>query len=157
MNQFPIFIALDVVDDHRQILPVAISWSMPDGQIKSTLIAPDEDWEIEEIALGDLDLETVIDQGATPAEIVTEMNLDFEDTTIYCFDEYQDIPALDALFQALNDEPGFEVIAWQQAFSATASETIFETAAWVKEVNSLNLTMSEDRVKQMLLCFAELR
>jgi hypothetical protein len=157
MNQFPVFISLDVVGDHQQIVPVTISWSMPDGQIKSTLIRPEEDWEVEEIALGDLDLDTIIEQGATPAEIVTEMNLDFEDTTVYCFDEYQDVPALDALFHALNDEPGFEVIPWLEAFDDSSNEAIFETANWVGEVNSLNLSTAEDRVKQMLLSFAELK
>lgn len=156
MNQFPIFISLDVVADHQQIIPVTISWSLPDGQIKSTLVRPEEHWEVEEIALGELDLDTIIEQGATPAEIVTEMNMDFEDTTIYCFDEYQDIPALDLLFQALDDEAGFEVIPWTDAFTNQPNDIIFETAHWISEVNSLNLSIAEDRVKQMLLSFAEL-
>lgn len=157
MNQFPVFISLDVVGDHKQIIPITIAWSLPDGQIKSTLVRPEEDWEIEEIALGDLDIDTIIEQGATPAEIVTEMNLDFEDTTVYCFDEYQDVPALDALFHALNDEPSFEVIPWPEAFDKSSNDTIFETASWVGEVNTLNIGIAEDRVKQMLLSFVELK
>ena len=156
MKQFPVFISADVIGDHQQIIPVTIAWSMPDGQIKSTLVRPEENWEIEEIALGDLDLDTITEQGATPAEIVTEMNLDFEDTTVYCFDEYQDVPALDALFHALNDEPGFEVIPWPESFNGASNEMIFETSNWVRGINSLDLSNAEDRVKQMLLSFAEL-
>lgn len=156
MSELPIFISLDVVDDHNRIIPVVISWSLPDGQIKSTLVRPEEHWQIDEIALSDVDSETLLEQGATPAEIVTEMNLDFDDTTIYCFDEYQDIPALDTLYDALNDEPGFEVIAWTQAFDGTSVDQVFETAEWVREVNSLDLSNAEDRVKQMLLSFVEL-
>lgn len=157
MTQLPIFIALDVVDDNRRVIPVAIAWSLPDGQIKTTLIQPDQDWQIDAISLGEIDLDTMYDQGATPAEIITEMNLDFDENTVFCFDEYQDIPGLDTLFDAINDEAGFEVASWQNAFKGTSSEDIFETANWISELNNLDLSVAEDRVKRMLLSFNELK
>jgi division protein CdvB (Snf7/Vps24/ESCRT-III family) len=157
MNQLPIFISLDVVDDDRRVIPVAIAWSLPDGQIKATLIQPDQDWEIDAISLGEIDLETMYDQGATPAEIVTEMNLDFDENTVFCFDEYQDIPGLDTLFDAINDEAGFEVASWLSAFKGATNENIFETANWISELNNLDLSIAEDRVKKMLLSFNELQ
>lgn len=157
MNQLPIFISLDVVDDYHRVIPVAIAWSLPDGQIKSTLIRPDQHWEIDAISLANVDLDTMFEQGATPAEIVTEMNLDFDDNTVYCFDEYQDIPALDTLFEAINDEAGFELLAWSTAFTGASSDQIFETANWISELNNLDLSVAEDRVKRMLLSYDELQ
>jgi division protein CdvB (Snf7/Vps24/ESCRT-III family) len=99
----------------------------------------------------------MFEQGATPAEIVTEMNLDFDDNTVYCFDEYQDIPALDTLFEAINDEAGFELLAWSTAFTGASSDQIFETANWISELNNLDLSVAEDRVKKMLLSYDELQ
>ena len=136
---------------------MAIAWSLPNGQIKTTLIQPDQDWEIDAISLGEIDLETMYDQGATPAEIVTEMNLDFDENTVFCFDEYQDIPGLDTLFDAINDEAGFEVASWLRAFKDATNENIFETANWISELNNLDLSIAEDRVKRMLLSFNELQ
>lgn len=157
MTQLPIFISLDVVDDNTRVVPVAIAWSLPDGQIKTTLIQPDQGWEIDAISLGQIDIDTLYDQGATPAEIVTEMNLDFDENTVFCFDEYQDTPGLDTLFDAINDEAGFEVSSWLSAFQGANTEAIFETADWISELNNLDLSIAEDRVKRMLLTFNELQ
>ena len=44
---FPGFIAIETGDE--EALPVAISWALPDGQIKHALIQPDDDWLDEEL------------------------------------------------------------------------------------------------------------
>src|SRR5690606_3949662 len=51
---YPQFIAIDGSSFEEHAHPVAIAWSLPDGQIKTTLIAPEDDWDDWDISLQDL-------------------------------------------------------------------------------------------------------
>ena len=156
MEKFPVFIAIDQVGEYNNTFPFAIAWSLPDGQIKRTLISPEDDWD--PWAWGDLraDITQLFETGATCREVLYELTNDIEDTTLFCFDEDNETTALETIYAALNDEPAFELVYWPAAQFPVDNEKALEVSNWVRDHNELDIERAEDRVKLMLLSFYEL-
>ena len=68
MDSIPGFIAIEVGDAD---LPVAIAWTLPDGQLKHTLVQPGPDWlENEQASLGDYSEDELEMMGVSPIDIL---------------------------------------------------------------------------------------
>ncbi|KZY71410.1 hypothetical protein A3739_04885 [Oleiphilus sp. HI0067] len=157
LNNYPIFIAFDTIDTYERQIPISASWSLPDGQIKTTLITPDEDWEEYILDNPSIDIDLLIDQGATPAETLKELAHDSEEGSIFCADYYTDNAAYTELYEAINSDPSMELSEWQSTLDTGASGQVEQMRQWIIEQHSLNIELSEDRVKAMLFSYHELQ
>lgn len=105
---FPGFIAIETGDE--EALPVAISWALPDGQIKHALIQPDDDWLDEELLkLGDYSLDELRSLGLSPLDVLRELEADHFNVTLYTAGIGDDEAALLRLFEDFAVTPFVEL------------------------------------------------
>ena len=149
---YPHFIAIDPSSHEETSHPIAIAWSMSDGQIKTTLIQPEDDWEDWDYALGDLhgiNQDTLYQRGETPWSVVREMENDLEESylrTDNC-DEVERL--LELIYEACGKENSLETgNYWEEigdkSLIADTQDQLFHT----------QLTC-DDRVLLMLRAWAE--
>lgn len=101
-DTFPAFLFIETGDDH---LPLAVSWSLPDGQIKHTLIQPIESWDGDSAALGDYDIDTLHASGERPLDVLRELEADHSGETLYINGLNDDEGALERLFDEYGLSP----------------------------------------------------
>ncbi len=95
----PGFIALESGEGN---VPVAIAWSLPDGQIKHTLIQPDEAWlEDDAASLGDYHADELLTMGVSVSDVVRELEADHHGNTLYSANPDEDEAALSRIFEVL--------------------------------------------------------
>ena len=105
-DSFPAFIFVETGDDH---LPLAISWSLPDGQIKHTLIQPLESWDGDHTGLGDYDIDTLHTSGERPLDVLRELESNHCGETVYINGLNDDEEALERLFEEYGMAPFISV------------------------------------------------
>lgn len=101
-DTFPAFLFIETGEDH---LPLAICWSLPDGQIKHTLIQPLESWGGEPSELGDYDIETLHASGERPLDVLRELEADHCGETVYISGLNDDEDALERMFDEYSIAP----------------------------------------------------
>lgn len=101
-DSFPAFLFIETGDDH---LPLAICWSLPDGQIKHTLIQPLESWGGDHTELGDYDIDTLHASGERPLDVLRELEADHSGDTVYINGLNDDEEALERLFDEYGIAP----------------------------------------------------
>ena len=69
-NNFPLFIDIETSSADDTAFPTSISWSLPDGQLKSVLIIPDDEWEPWDNTDADIDLQHLFDQGVSGPDVI---------------------------------------------------------------------------------------
>lgn len=130
MTDFPGFVAVETGEDNA--LPLAIAWALPDGQIKHTLIQPDDDWLDDELLkLGDYSLEELRTFGVSPLDVLRELEGDHYNTTLYTAGISDDEAALSRLFDDFGVDPFVEL---------APAETLYPDMAdgeWSKARNEL--------------------
>ncbi len=108
MADFPGFIAVETGEDGG--LPLAIAWSLPDGQVKHTLIQPDDSWLNDElVALGDYSLEELEGLGVSPLDVIRELENDHFSQTLLTAGVSDDESALVRLFDVFGLDPFVEL------------------------------------------------
>lgn len=110
--QYPQFIAIDGSSWEEHAHPVAIAWSMADGQIKTTLIQPDDDWDDWDIALQDLHgitPDTLYQRGETLWSVIRELEGDLEQPYLYADDQERVTLLLEKIYDACNRELSIEI------------------------------------------------
>lgn len=110
---YPQFIAIDASSFEDWAHPVAIAWSLPDGQIKTTLIAPDDEWGDDwDISLQDMHgitPETLHQRGETPWSVIRELEQDLENSYIFADQPDRVEELLDKLYESCSRELNFEI------------------------------------------------
>lgn len=102
-DTFPAFLAIETGDD---ALPVAIAWSLPDGQIKYTLIQPLESWDDgDDLALNGYDLDTLHANGERPLDVIRELEADHFEAVLYVSGVGEEHDALERLFSEYGINP----------------------------------------------------
>ena len=120
MSDFPGFIAVETGED--KTLPVAIAWALSDGQIKHTLIQPDDDWLDEELLqLGDYSLEELRSFGVSPLDVIRELESDHHSATLYTAGISDDEAALSRLFDDFGIDPFVELAPAESLYPDMAS------------------------------------
>ncbi|MCM2970905.1 MULTISPECIES: hypothetical protein [Larsenimonas] len=103
MADLPGFIAIEVGDED---LPVAIAWTLPDGQLKHTLIQPDPDWlQRSDASLGDYTEDELNMMGVSPIDVLRELEEDHYNETLYSNGLVDDEQALSWLFDEYGMDP----------------------------------------------------
>lgn len=110
---YPLFLDLEGSSYDEESYPIAASWSLPDGQIKSVLIVPEDDWvdwDPGNLAARGITRDHLFEQGYSALEVIREMVLDLADAQVYCDGLDYDQELLERLFDAYGEEPNFELL-----------------------------------------------
>ncbi len=153
----PTFIAFEVTDVETGY-PYAIAWSLPDGQYKSVLVRPEEDWLID-FEMGNYNpdapsLQDLLDQGQTVLDILKEWDQDFEDGELFCQDPILAQFCLDMMFEAYSRECDLDVISEYDCFENVDQMDLDEQRRWIMDTEGLSATQCEDAVKTMIFLYA---
>jgi hypothetical protein len=109
---YPLFLDLEGSSYDEDSYPIAAAWSLPNGDIKSVLIVPEDDWtdwDHGTLAARGITREHLYEQGFSALDVVREMMTDFADATVYVDGVDYDQELVERLFEAYGEEPNFEV------------------------------------------------
>lgn len=155
--KLPTFIAFEMTDVESGY-PYAIAWSLPDGQYKSVLVRPEEEWLIDfETGQYNADvpsLQDLLDKGETVLDILKEWDLDLEDGELFCQDPVSAQYCLDLMFEAYGKECEYDVISEYDCYDNIESWDLDDQRRWIMDTEGLSATNCEDVVRSMIFLFA---
>ena len=154
---FPIFLDIESSTPDDGAFPTSIAWSLPDGQIKSVLICPDDDWDPWENCNAEVDLQHLLDQGESGPDIIRELNDDLSGQTVFVDGLDDDEGLLEKLFESFGSEPDFEIATLTQLYTLIQQDDILDQLRLVAEQHELLLDEAEDKVRSLLFLYAELQ
>lgn len=152
MNQFPIFLDFECSSPDEDGFPIAVSWSLPDGQVKSTLISPEDHWlDYESSHFDDhhLDIDDLMLHGVSALEVIRELQADIDADVVYVDGLGEDEHWLDKLYQAYQMEPQFALEPAYSLYETDSEAWIDQKQTWLEE-NGLDPYQSEANVVAML-------
>jgi hypothetical protein len=154
---FPIFISFEVTDIETGY-PYAISWSLPDGQLKSVLVRPEEDWLID-FENGNFNpdapsLQDLLDKGESVLDILKEWDHDFDGSEIYCQDPILAQYCMELMFDAYNRECDFDLISEYDCYDNVDSLDLDDQRRWIMDTEGLSASNCEDSVRAMIFLYA---
>lgn len=153
----PTFIAFEVTDVENGY-PYAIAWSLPDGQYKSVLVKPEDDWLIDyEMGQYNPDappLQDLLDKGESVLDILKEWDLDFENGELFCQDPVLAQYCLDLMFEAYNKDCDYDVISEYDCYDNIDNLDLDDQRRWIMDTEGLSAAHCEDAVKAMIFLYA---
>ncbi len=153
----PTFIAFEVTDVETGY-PYAVSWSLPDGQYKSVLIRPEDDWlidfEMDQYNPDAPPLQDLLDKGETVRDILKEWDLDFETDELYCQDPVLAQYCFDLMFEAYDKECDYDLIPEYDCYHSMDSLDLDDQRRWIMDTEGLSATNCEDAVKGMVFLYS---
>ncbi len=153
----PTFIAFEVTDIETGY-PYAVAWSLPDGQFKSVLIRPEEEWlidfETSQYSADAPSLQDLLDKGESVLDILKEWDLDLVSPELYCQDPISTQYCLDLMFDAYDKECEYDVISEYDCHDNIDAMDLDEQRRWIMDTEGLDATNCEDTVKSMIFLFA---
>lgn len=154
---FPIFLDIESSTPDEGAFPTSIAWSLPDGLIKSVLICPDDDWEPWDNCDAEVDLQHLMDQGVSGADIIRELNDDLSGQTVFVDGLDDDEALLEKLFDSFGSDPDFEIATLSQLYSDMENETILDQLRTLSEQHEMSMNEAEDKVRALLFLYDELQ
>lgn len=153
----PQFLAFEVTDVESGY-PYAAAWSLPDGQYKSVLIRPEEDWLID-FELGQFNpdapaLQDLLDKGESVLDILKEWAHDLECSELYCADPIITQYCLDLMHSAYESDCPQDVISEYELYEQEDTLDIDDQRRWIMDTEGLSATHCEDAVKAMIFVYA---
>lgn len=149
-KQFPIFIDIEASTADENGFPVAISWSLPDGQLKSVIIIPDDEWDPWDNADPELDLQHLFDQGVSGPDVIRELNEDLDGQTIFVDGLDEDEALLEKLFDTYQQSMGFEIATLNHLFPKHNIEDILSMHRQICSDYQLDTESIEDKVRAFI-------
>jgi hypothetical protein len=148
--QLPQFIDLDLSTTDDGGFPTALSWSLPNGQIKSVLIIPDDDWNPWENADGSVDIQLLMDNGVSGPDAIRELNEDLDGQTVYVDGLDEDEVMLELLYDTYNHSLSFEVASISQLFTQHPFEELLSLRNDIAQQHQFDIERIEDKVKSLV-------
>lgn len=149
-NKFPLFIDVEASTSDEDGFPVAISWSLPDGQLKSVLIIPDDEWDPWEHTGHDIDIQHLFDQGVSGPDIISELNEDLDGQTVYIDGIDEDEALIEKLFDTYQQSLGFELAPATELFSKLSIEELLAQRQEIIREHQLDPESIEDKVRAFI-------
>lgn len=146
MKNYPQFIAIDASSYEEHAHPVAIAWSLADGQIKTTLIQPEDDWDDWDISLQDLHgitPDTLYQRGETCWSVIRELEMDLEQPFLYADDPAAAFALLEKIYDACDRDLSIEIGDHREAIEHAGNIS-----------DELRYVPCDERVHHMLLLWA---
>lgn len=137
---FPQFIAIDGSSFEDDRYPIAIAWSTTEGQIKTTLIQPEDDWEGWDYSLQEqhgIEPETLYQLGETSWSVIRELEQDLSEGCLFSEASSDTEYLLEMIYQACQRELSIEIQP------STSEVTI--------DINELQHLPCDERVRSQLL------
>ena len=147
---YPVFMDIEASSAEDGQFPTIVSWSLPDGTLKSVLILPADEWDPWDNIDSTIDIQHLFDQGVTPGDAAREMNDDLSGKTVFVDGLDADDILLEKLFEACGSDPDFELANLSQFDTAYSLEELLSLRNDCAEQNELDLSISEDNVRSML-------
>jgi hypothetical protein len=149
-SRFPVCIDIEASSADELAFPLAISWSLPDGQLKSVLVIPDDEWDPWENVDAHVDLQHHFDQGTTGADIIRELNEDLDGLTVFIDGLDADEALLERLFDTFQQSMGFELAPLTELFQDKALDDILDMRLEIAGQYQLDMDSIEDRVRAFI-------
>jgi hypothetical protein len=153
--QTPRFLDIEYCQTEDVLLPVAMAWSMEDGQMKTVVIAPDDSWIPDDGDLGDFDLLYLEEQGVPLIEIDHELHQDLPDQTVYVDGMDPDEVLIDLIFDAVSSEPPFEIVGIETLVTSLSREALDDRRRQLLTDEGLEPQLPENGVYALLLIARE--
>ncbi|WP_323752893.1 hypothetical protein [Marinobacter sp.] len=151
----PRFLDIEYCQTDEALFPVAIAWSLEDGQMKSVVIAPDEAWIPDGADLGDIDLFYLEEQGVPILELVRELHEDLPGQTIYVDGMDPDEILADLIFEAVKQETPFEIAPIADLITDLGAGTLEDRRRELMFEEGLEPQLPENGVYALLLMARE--
>lgn len=151
----PRFLDIEYCQSEGVLFPVAMSWSVENGQMKTVVIAPDDSWIPEDAELGDIDLRYLEEQGVPLIEIVHELHQDLPDQTVYVDGMDPDEALIDLIFDAVGQEPPFEIVGIESLVTSLTREELDDRRRQLLTDEGLQPQLPENGVYALLLIAQE--
>lgn len=108
MTQYPIFIDFECSSPDEDGFPIAVCWSTSDGQVKSTLITPEDEWldsQSHQFDDARISIDDLMLHGVSALEVIRELQGDIDTDVIYVDGNGEDEHWLDLLFDSYQMTP----------------------------------------------------
>lgn len=151
----PRFLDIEYCQTDDALFPVAMAWSLDDGQMKTVVIAPADEWLPEDGDLGDFDLHYLEEQGVPLLELVHELHQDLPDQTVYVDGLDPDEILVDLIFGAMNQEAPFEIAPITELITGLDSDVLEDRRRELLFEESLEPQLPENGVYALLLMAQE--
>ncbi len=149
-KNFPLFIDIEASTPDENGYPLSISWSLADGQLKSVLIIPDDEWQPWENVDSEVDLQHFFDQGVSGPDVIRELNEDLDGQTVYLDGLDEDEVLLEKLFETYQQSLGFEIATVNELFQKHDIETIIAIRNEIAQEYQLDIELIEDKVRALI-------
>ena len=149
-NNFPLFIDIETSSADDTAFPTSISWSLPDGQLKSVLIIPDDEWEPWDNTDAAIDLQHLFDQGVSGPDVIRELNEDLDGQTVYVDGLDNDESYIELLFDTYQSSIGFEIATLKDLFPRQNIENILSLRNEIAHEYQLDIELIEDKVRSLI-------
>jgi hypothetical protein len=151
----PRFLDIEYCQTEDALFPVAMAWSLEDGQMKTVVIAPHDDWIPEDGDLGDFDLLYLEEQGVPLIEIVRELHQDLPDQTVYVDGMDPDEILIDLIFDAVESDVPFEIVGIESLITSLSREALDDRRRKLLTDEGLQPQLPENGVYALLLIARE--
>jgi hypothetical protein len=151
----PRFLDIEYCQTDDALFPVAMAWSLADGQMKTVVIAPEEAWLPDDGDLGDFDLRYLEEQGVPLLELVQELHQDLPDQTVYVDGIDPDEILIDLIFSAVSQDAPFEIAPISELFTGIDSDTLEDRRRQLMFDEGLEPQLPENGVYALLMLAQE--
>ncbi|WP_028303325.1 hypothetical protein [Oceanospirillum maris] len=152
MTQYPIFIDFECSSPDEDGFPVAVCWSTPDGQVKSTLITPEDSWLESQSHLFDdsrIDINDLMLHGVSPLAVIRELQGDIDTDVVYVDGSGEDEHWLDMLLDSYQMNAQVAVEPAPSLYDVSYDEWVQIRDEWLAE-RGMDPYQSEANVLAML-------
>lgn len=146
----PLFLDIEFSHPNERGYPIALSWSLSDGQLKYALVLPDDSWSPHEAPPEEMSLQHLYDQGFAGPDIIRELQEDLAGQTVFVDGLDDDQSGIDLLFETYGEETNFEIAGIGQLFSDYSLEELLEMKRNQMEELGLRGESAEDGVLSLL-------
>jgi hypothetical protein len=151
----PRFLDIEYCQTEDALFPVAMAWSVENGQMKTVVIAPDDAWIPDDGDLGDFDLLYLEEQGVPLIEIVHELHQDLPDQTVYVDGMDPDEVLVDMIFDAVDSDVPFEIVGIESLVTSLSREALDDRRRQLLTDEGLEPQLPENGVYALLLIARE--
>jgi hypothetical protein len=128
-----------------------MAWSLEDGQMKTVVIAPADEWIPEDGDLGDIDLLYLEEQGVPLIELAHELHQDLPDQTVYVDGMDPDEILVDLIFTAVGMDAPFEIAGMEELVTSLPREALDDRRRQLLSDEGLEPQLPENGVYALLL------
>ena len=151
----PRFLDIEYCQTDDALFPVAMAWSLEDGQMKTVVIAPEEAWLPDDGDLGDFDLRYLEEQGVPLLELVQELHQDLPDQTVYVDGMDPDEILIDLIFSAVSQDAPFEIAPISELITSLDSDALEDRRRQLMFDEGLEPQLPENGVYALLMLAQE--